>query len=44
MSEGAGKKVGKEKEACDTTLGDKPRAKDENVLDFGRRVILGLVW
>jgi len=44
MSEGAGKKVRKGKEACDETLGDKSQTKDENALDCGKRVILGLVW
>lgn len=34
MSENAGKKVRKEKQVCDETLGDKPWAKDEKVLGF----------
>ncbi len=29
LTEGAGKKLRKRKEACDETLGDKPRVKDE---------------
>ncbi len=34
MSENAGKKVRKENQVSDEALGDKPRAKDENVLGF----------
>ena len=34
MFENAGKKVRKEKQVCDETLGDKPRAKSEKNLGF----------
>ena len=41
MIEGAGKKLRKRKEACDETLGDKPRVKDEDALDFGIGLVVG---
>ena len=41
LTEGAGKKLRKRKEACDETLGDKPRVKDEDALDFGIGLVVG---